>query len=117
MIEPVELCGRFVRLRPLSAADVEPMRRLASGPRETFTWANVPQPDVVEAYVSRAVTAMERREAVVFATCLLSGEIVGCTLLFDLQRWELPVFAVLRAGYVDVDASEIGYTWIGMAWQ
>ena len=117
MIEPVELCGRFVRLRPLSAADVEPMRRLASGPRETFTWANVPQPDLVEAYVSRAVTAMERREAVVFATCLLSGELVGCTRLFDLQRWEWPAGADPRAGQDVVDAAEIGYTWIAPAWQ
>jgi len=118
VIEPIELRGRFVWLRPLSSADLEPMQRLVSGPRETFTWGNVPQPDLVEAYVSRAIAAMERREAVVFATCAAgSGELIGCTRLFDLDRWEWPAGADPRAGQDVLDAAEIGYTWIAPAWQ
>ncbi|MCA1828571.1 MAG: GNAT family N-acetyltransferase [Myxococcales bacterium] len=117
MIEPVELRGQFVRLRPLSLADVAPMRTLVSGARDTFTWANVPRPSGVEAYVAKVLSQMERREAVVFATCLPSGEMVGCTRLFDLQRWDWPADADPRPGQDVVDAAEIGYTWIAPAWQ
>jgi len=31
-------------LRPLAIADAAALREIAAGPRETFLWANVPQP-------------------------------------------------------------------------
>jgi RimJ/RimL family protein N-acetyltransferase len=110
MIAPVTLRGRFVLLEPLAQRHVEPMRQLAAGPRETFRWAMVPSPDEVEAYVARAIAQMEQRQAIVFATCLPSGELVGCTRLFDLQRWEWARDP--RAGEDVLDAAEIGYTWL-----
>src|SRR6266849_7453755 len=110
MIEPVTLRGQSVLLRPLSSADAAEMRALAAGPRETFRWTLVPQPAEVEAYVARAVAEMDARRALVFATCLASGELVGCTRLFDLQRWEWAQDP--RAGEDVLDAAEIGYTWL-----
>ena len=110
MIEMVTLRGRFVLLEPLALRHLEPMRQLVSGPRETFTWAMVPAPDQVESYVRKARAQMEQRQAVVFATCLASGELVGCTRLFDLQRWEWAQDP--RAGEDVLDAAEIGYTWL-----
>jgi RimJ/RimL family protein N-acetyltransferase len=110
MIEKVTLRGRFVLLEPLAPRHLEPMRQLVSGPRETFTWAMVPAPDQVESYVTKALAQMKMRQAVVFATCLASGELVGCTRLFDLQRWEWAQDP--RAGEDVLDAAEIGYTWL-----
>ncbi len=111
MIAPVELRGHFVWLQPLSRAHAEPMRRIAGGPRDTFQWAMVPQPGAVDAYLEKALAMVERRQAIVFATCRPSGELLGCTRLFDLQRWDWPV-ADPRAGDDVLDACEIGYTWL-----
>lgn len=112
MIEPLTLRGRSVLLRPLSPADLAEMRALVAGPRETFRWTHVPQPAEVEEYVARAVAEMDARRAVVFATCLATGELVGSTRLFDLQRWEWPSGRDPRAGEDVLDACEIGYTWL-----
>jgi RimJ/RimL family protein N-acetyltransferase len=96
-----------VRLEPLSRAHVEPLRAIAAGPRETFTWANVPPPDQVEAYVDRALAS----PALAFAVCV-GDEVAGCTRLFDLQKWEWQPFR--ERVY---DACEIGYTWLAPKWQ
>ena len=117
MIGPVELRGRQVLLRPLSLDDAERMRALVAPPAE-FGWGNVPQPSGVEAYIAKALASVARREAVVFATCLAStGEMVGSTRFFDLQRWEWPAGADPRPGQDVLDACEIGYSWIAPAWQ
>ena len=112
MIEPVTLQGRFVVLRPLSRGDVPALRTLAAGPRRTFEWAMVPAPERAEHYVENALAQMERRTALVFAICLPSGELVGSTRLFDLQRWEWPEGRDPRHGEDVLDAAEIGYTWL-----
>ena len=109
-IEPVTLRGSFVLLRPLSRADIPEMQDLAAGPRGSFVWTVVPTPEQVPGYVERAVEQMELRQAVVFATCLPAGELVGSTRLFDLQRWEWPTDP--RAGQDVLDGAEIGYTWL-----
>ena len=111
-IEPVPLQGRFVGLRPLGLADVPALRALAAGPCGTFEWALVPAPEQVERYVETALSQMSRRAAVVFAIRLPSGEVVGCTRLFDLQRWEWPEGKDPRPGQDVLDAAEIGYTWL-----
>ena len=112
MIAPVELRGKFVWLQPLSRAHLEPMRELAAGPRDTFTWGNVPTPATVEDYLEKALAQVEQRQALVFATCLPSGDLAGCTRLFDLQRWEWPAGRDPRPGQDVLDAAEIGYTWL-----
>ncbi len=111
-IEPITLQGRFVRLRPLSRDDVPAMQKIVDGPRGTFVWTVVPTPAEVDAYVRKAVEEMERRRALVFATCLASGELVGSTRLFDLQRWDWPPGKDPRAGQDVLDGAEIGYTWL-----
>jgi len=111
-IEPLALQGRFVLLRPLARVDVPALRALAAGPRGTFEWALVPAPEQVERYVESALAQMVRRAAVVFVICLPSGEVVGCTRLFDLQRWEWPEGKDPRPGQDVLDAAEIGYTWL-----
>lgn len=111
MIQPITLRGRHVTLRPLAVPDAAALREIASGPRETFAWANVPSAEGVDAYVARALAAVARREALVFAICA-GDEVVGCTRLFDLQRWEWPEGKDPRAGQDVLDACEIGYTWL-----
>jgi N-acetyltransferase len=111
MIENVTLRGRHVTLRPLAAADAEGLREIAAGPRETFLWANVPEPQGVQAYVAQALAAVEKKQALVFAICADDG-VVGCTRLFDLQRWQWPYGNDPRAGQDVLDACEIGYTWL-----
>jgi RimJ/RimL family protein N-acetyltransferase len=106
------LRGQFVLLEPLSRAHLEPMRRLAAGPRETFRWAMVPTPEMSGAYLDKALAQMERGEALVFAICRPDGSMVGCTRLFDLQRWEWPEGLDPRPGQDVLDAAEIGYTWL-----
>jgi N-acetyltransferase len=110
-IEPVTLRGEFVTLRPLSREDVPDMRELASGPRSTFEWAFVPTAQQVPGYVEAALAQVERRTALVFVI-LRAGELLGCTRLFDLQRWEWQPGADPRAGQDVLDAAEIGYTWL-----
>src|SRR5919204_116767 len=111
-IEPVMLKGRFVLLRPLSREDVSAVRQLAAGPHGTFEWALVPAPDRAAQYVENALAQMERRVALVFAICLPTGEVIGSTRLFDLQRWEWPEGKDPRPGEDVLDAAEIGYTWL-----
>jgi N-acetyltransferase len=112
MIEPVTLRGRSVLLRPLAKSDAEPMRAIAAGSRETFTWAMVPQPETVDAYLAKALSQVERREALVFAICRPDGELLGSTRLFDLQRWEWAKGMDPRPGEDVLDAAEIGYTFL-----
>lgn len=111
-VEPVTLAGRFVILRPLSRDDIPQMRALAGGPRSTFEFAFVPAPDQVAQYVESALLQMSRKAALVFAICKPSGELAGCTRLFDLQRWEWPPGKDPRPGQDVLDAAEIGYTWL-----
>jgi RimJ/RimL family protein N-acetyltransferase len=111
MIAPLTLQGQHVTLRPLAASDVAALREIAEGPRETFLWANVPKPEGVEAYVSRALATVEKRQALVFAICA-GDEVLGCTRLFDLQRWDWPYGNDPRLGQDVLDACESGYTWL-----
>lgn len=100
----IELRGRHVLLRPLSLADAPAMRALAAGPRETFRWTTVPEPDGVDAYLAKALSP----GMVAFATCAAgSGELLGSTRFFDLQRWEWQ-----RSEPHQYDGCEIGYTWL-----
>jgi N-acetyltransferase len=111
-VAPVTLRGTSVVLRPLSRDDIFALQAIASGPRRTFEWAMVPAHSQVPQYVETAVQQMERGAALVFAICLPSGELVGCTRLFDLQRWEWPAGVDPRPGQDVLDAAEIGYTWL-----
>jgi N-acetyltransferase len=111
LIEPVTLSGKHMTLRPLALDDATALREIAAGPRETFTWANVPSPDQVDAYVARALESVARKQALVFAICS-GSDLVGCTRFFDLQRWEWLPGTDPRPGQDVLDACEIGYTWL-----
>src|SRR5438874_411978 len=112
MIDPVTLRGRHVLLRPLRRADAEEMGALGAGPRGTYAFTVVPAPAQVAAYIEAAVAEMEARKSVAFAICAPSGEMLGSTRLFDLQRWEWPTGTDPRPGEDVLDAAEIGYTWL-----
>jgi N-acetyltransferase len=116
MIAPVTLRGRFVLLEPLSAAHAPAMRQLGNGPRESFRWTTVPTPEAVDGYLAKALEMVARGQAVVFATCLPSGELLGSSRLFDLQRWDWPG-GDPRAGEDVLDGCEIGYTWLAASAQ
>ncbi|HTO99237.1 MAG TPA: GNAT family protein [Myxococcales bacterium] len=110
-IEPVTLAGSAVVLRPLSRADIPALQALAAGPRDTYEFAQVPAAAQVPQYVEKALGQVERKAALVFAILLPGGELIGCTRLFDLQRWEWPGKDP-RHGEDVLDAAEIGYTWL-----
>ena len=110
-VEPVTLRGGSVVLRPLSRADIPALQAIASGPRGTYEWAMVPTAAQVSEYVEKALAQVEKRAALVFLICLSDGEVVGCTRLFDLQRWEW-TGKDPRPGQDVLDAAEIGYTWL-----
>ncbi|HUJ24998.1 MAG TPA: GNAT family protein [Myxococcales bacterium] len=100
----VTLRGRHVLLRPLRLEDAAEMRALVAGPRETFRWTSVPRTDEVDAYIARALSP----GMVAFATCAAgSGELLGSTRFFDLQRWDWN-----RPEPHEYDGCEIGYTWL-----
>jgi RimJ/RimL family protein N-acetyltransferase len=109
----IDLRGRFVWLQPLQLTHAPALREIASGPRESFYWANVPQPEGTQAYVERAIAMRAAGQALPFAICTPEGEVIGCTRLFDLQRWEWPGGSDPRPGVTGVyDACEIGFTWL-----
>jgi RimJ/RimL family protein N-acetyltransferase len=111
-VEPLTLRGEFVVLRPLCAADVSALQALAAGPRGTYQFGHVPAPEQVAEYVERALADVARKTALAFVVSLPSGEPVGSTRLFDLQRWEWPNGLDPRPGEDVLDAAEIGYTWL-----
>lgn len=111
-VAPVTLEGTHVRLEPLGPQHAEAMILLAED-RTTFEWSLVPTVAEVPGYIGTAVAAMARGEALVFATLdRRTGQLIGSTRLFDLQRWIWQRGVDPRSGQEVLDAAEIGYTWL-----
>lgn len=88
----------------VAAAEVDPA---------LYRWTVVPQgEDAVNAYVDRALAEQQEERALAFATVdVRSGEIVGSTRFFNIERWAWPK-GHDRFGFATPDACEIGYTWL-----
>jgi N-acetyltransferase len=93
-----QLRGEHVSLEPLQSEHAQGLRNAWSEGRLWELWyTSVPQPDVVEEYIDGALAAQARGEALVFTVRDATGEIVGTTRYYQLDR-KVPRLA-------------IGYTW------
>jgi len=111
MLSPVTLEGRAVRLVPLSTAHVPALLRVATDPRERYPYTTVPADEgALRAYVEAAVALQAAGLAVPFATCRVTGEVVGSTRFANVERWAWPPGS--PGNDRPVDAVEIGWTWL-----
>jgi RimJ/RimL family protein N-acetyltransferase len=104
-VEPVTLPGKYVRLEPLSMGYVDQLWRVGSEP-DLWKWTpyQITTPDRMRTYLQAALDGQLHGTALPFVTIWqASGEVVGST----------------RFGNIDTDnrRAEIGWTWVGKAWQ
>lgn len=111
MLGPVTLPGRFVHLAPLTLAHLPDLLRVATDPRERYPLTTVPCTEAgLHAYIEEALALQETGMAVPFATCRVTGEILGSTRFANVERWVWPAGAPGRDR--EIDAVEIGWTWL-----
>jgi RimJ/RimL family protein N-acetyltransferase len=109
-IEPFELSGRFVRLTPIAAVDVDGLLAAATEDRATYGYTTVPADQAgMVAYVDDLLAQRDRGEAVPFATTdARDGRVVGATRFLHLRH------PFDRAA---PDMVEIGGTWLAASAQ
>jgi RimJ/RimL family protein N-acetyltransferase len=107
------LCGRHVRLEPLSHRHVTGLIAASAADPSLYRWSPVPQGEAeVAAYIDTARAWREAGTAVSFATVRLHDElVVGSTRFWNIERWSWPA-GYPRHGRPGPDACEIGYTWL-----
>ena len=107
------LRGRHVHLEPLEGHHVAGLVAAALAEPALYRWTMVPQSeDAMREYVRRAVAEQREGSALAFATIdARSGEIVGSTRYFNIERWAWPM-GHERFSVATPDACEIGYTWL-----
>ncbi|HTH60994.1 MAG TPA: GNAT family protein [Paraburkholderia sp.] len=97
-IEPVALRGTHVSLTPLTIDDAPALAAAAADGRLWDLWyTSVPAPGEEREYVERALAMQESLGALPFAVRDASGEIVGSTRYFNVDRANRRL--------------EIGHTW------
>lgn len=108
------LNGQHVRLVPLEREHLDALLAAAENDDpELYRWTIVPRNRAgMASYIERALTWREAGTAIPFATTRAAdGKVIGCTRLFDLERWGWPA-GHARHGSPDPDVGEIGYTWL-----
>jgi N-acetyltransferase len=105
--------GRHVRLEPLEHRHVDGLVRAATGDPSLYQWSLVPQGlDAATRYVETALAWLKAGTAMTFATVSqASGELIGSTRFFDMERWAWPQGRAERTADAP-DICEIGYTWL-----
>jgi RimJ/RimL family protein N-acetyltransferase len=104
-IRPVTLEGVHVRLEPLGLGHIEPLAEIGCDP-DLWRWTTqvVRSPQEMDDYVRGALAEQAAGRALPFATVhRSSGRVVGSTRFGAIE----PVHRKV----------EIGWTWIGKAWQ
>lgn len=118
---PVFLCGRTVRLEPLTEQHIEALAAAAAEDRSSYAFTPVPHGiEATERYVADALAAQAAGRALPFATVRTSdGLVVGSTRFTELDYWQGPVIwpPAPRGPVGDPltaipDATEIGATWL-----
>jgi N-acetyltransferase len=109
-IEPFELAGRWIRLTPMSLADVDDLVAAATEDRTTYGYTSVPPDrDSMTAQVEALVDLRARGHEVPFTTRdARDGRVLGATRFLWLRSYfdrEVP------------DAVEIGGTWLAASAQ
>ena len=105
LVSPVTLEGRHVRLEPMSLAHLGGLCEVGLD-QELWRWTTtlVCTPGEMRAYVEQALGEQARGVSLPFATVeRASGRVVGATRFGNIDR--------------DNRRCEIGWTWIGSAWQ
>jgi RimJ/RimL family protein N-acetyltransferase len=112
--EPVVLCGRFVRLEPITPAHIPALASAAAEDRSAYDWTPVPDgEEAFRATVEFALEELARGRRLTFATIAVGGQIdgrlVGSTSFLDPQYWP--------GGRGNLDSVEIGATWLAASAQ
>lgn len=108
----VTLAGSHVELIPLSLDHAETLLRLATDPREPYTFTSIAHDLAgMRAYIQIALDEQARGLALPFATrARATGELVGSTRFARVERWDWPRNRP-EADRI-MDAVEIGWTWL-----
>jgi N-acetyltransferase len=103
-----------VTLSPLSLLDAEALWDTCSSSRETYSLTSVPaSAEAMRAYIDGALTDQARGVALPFVTRdSESGRVLGSTRFMNIERWTWPASSSLGRGPEDIDAVEIGATWL-----
>ena len=104
----------MVTLRPLSPLDAEALWETCSAERETYSLTSVPaSADAMRAYIDTALADQARGVALPFLTSdSETGRVVGSTRFMNIEHWVWPASSGLVRGPEDIDAVEIGATWL-----
>lgn len=111
------LSGQHVRLVPLQLEHADALLAAAQNDDpELYRWTIVPRDRAsMTSYIEKALAWREAGIAIPFATTRVAdGKVIGCTRLFDLERWDWPV-GHARHTSPHPDVGEIGYTWLSQA--
>jgi N-acetyltransferase len=105
------LNGRHVRLEPLERRHADGLAAASAADPSLYRWSPVPQgSEEATRFIEAAVAAREAGTAVPYATVRVAdGTVIGSTRFWNLERWPWPG---TPPGGRDVDACEIGYTWL-----
>jgi RimJ/RimL family protein N-acetyltransferase len=112
---PVALADPVVALDPLGAGHEPALLRAASGSRDTYGLTRVPATaEETRAYVEVALDEQARGVSLPFATRdARTGRVVGSTRFMAIEHWKWPpVGSARQRGPGQVDAVEIGSTWL-----
>jgi N-acetyltransferase len=117
----VTLCGRFVRLEPLTRKHEPALAAAAAADRSTFAYTWVPDgDDGAAAYVDDALAEEAAGDHLPFAVVRLDGpcgdEVVGSTRFIDTAPWRWATHPEHQRVGVP-DAVEIGHTWLAASAQ
>jgi RimJ/RimL family protein N-acetyltransferase len=95
------LAGEHVSLEPLQAGHADALvRAAAEGELWKLWYTTVPGPNTVADYISRALADRDAGTAMPFVVCNGSGEVVGSTRYFRMER--------------EIPRLEIGFTWYAL---
>jgi RimJ/RimL family protein N-acetyltransferase len=112
-VESIRLQGKYVVLEPLGLQHVSGLAAASAPDPTLYRWSPVPQgePEAAQ-YIATALAWQKEGRALPFAiTRADSGEVIGSTRFFDIERWAWPEGHALH-GRSTPDACEIGYTWL-----
>ncbi len=115
-LAPITLTGRHVKLVPLTTGHVPALVAAAAVDRASYRWTFVPDgADAMAVYVREALALRDARVALPFATIdAASGTVIGTTRYGNIEHWPWPEGNPSRR---EVDAVEIGWTWLSAAAQ
>jgi RimJ/RimL family protein N-acetyltransferase len=111
---PLTLRDSIVTLEPLSSEHAESLWEVSSSARDTYALTSVPATlNALREYIGAAVADRARGVSLPFATIdSRTGQVVGSTRFMNIERWTWPVPSTLQSGPEDIDAVEIGATWL-----